>query len=122
MTTVPGQPSVTVGSTMATSISLSWSVSMGSVVESYVVMWERDISAGECNDEDLNTTTITGSSTSQTIMELEENSTYTITVTASNGAGDVVSDSVSGVTAEASEYLDSLQLSQKKYECSFHIL
>ena len=113
MTTVPGQPSVTVNSTMATSISLSWSVPMGSVVESYVVMWERDISAGECNDEDLNTTTISGSSTSHTIMELEENSTYTITVTASNGAGDVVSDSVSGVTAEASEYFDSLQLSQK---------
>ena len=97
--TVPGQPSVSVGSTIATSISLSWSVPSGSLVDSYEVMWER-VTSGECPDEDEGSTTITGATTSQTIMELEEGSTYTITVTASNAIGSTVSDSVSGVTRE----------------------
>ena len=99
--TVPGQPSVRVVSTTATSISLSWSVPRGSVVDSYVVMWERDTSAGECPDEDEGSTTISSGSTSHTVRGIEENSTYTIMVTASNVAGSTVSDSVSGVTGEA---------------------
>ena len=73
------------------------------MVDSYEVMWERDTSAGECPDEDEGSTTISGGSTSHTVVGLEENSTYTITVTASNGAGIAVSDSVSRVTEEASE-------------------
>ena len=86
-------------STTATTISLSWT-SAGSVVDSYEVMWERDTS-GECPDEDEGSTSITDGSTSHTIMEVEEDSTYTITVTASNVAGSAVSESVSGVTWEA---------------------
>ena len=92
-------PSVSVDSLTDTSISLSWTVSSGSVVDSYEVMWERDTS-GECPDEDEGSITITGSSTSHTIMELEEGSSYTITVTASNVIGSTVSDSVFGVTVE----------------------
>ena len=44
--TVPAQTSVTVGTTTATSISLSWT-SAGSEVDSYEVMWTSD----ECPDD-----------------------------------------------------------------------
>ena len=100
-TAAPGQPTVSVDSTTATTISLSWT-GAGSVVDSYEVMWERDTS-GECSDEDEGSTTISDGSTSHTIMRLEEDSTYTITVTVRNAIGNAVSDPVSGVTEEASE-------------------
>ena len=96
----PGQPSVSVVSTTATSITISWSVPRGSVVDSYDVMWERDTS-GECPDEDGGNATITGGSTSHTIMEVEEYSSYTITVRANNLLWSAVSEFVSGVTKQA---------------------
>ena len=86
--------------TTATTISLSWSVSTGSVVDSYEVMWGRDTSR-ECPDEDESSATITDGSTSYTITGLEEDSSYTITVTANNAAGNAVSDTVTGMTGEA---------------------
>ena len=86
----PGQPSVTVSSTTPTTISLSWSVPSGSVVDSYEVMWETDSSA-----------TITDGSTSYTITGLEEETNYTITVTATNAAGSAASEPVTGATLRA---------------------
>ena len=56
----PGEPSVTVSSTTATTISLSWT-SAGSVVDSYEVVWERDTS-GECSNEGEGSATITDGS------------------------------------------------------------
>ena len=88
-------------STTATNISLSWT-SAGSVVESYEVMWERDTS-GECPDEDEGSATITDGSTSYTITGLEEDSSYTITVTATSAVGSAVSEPVTGTTEEARE-------------------
>ena len=96
-----GALEATVNSTTATTISLSWT-SAGSVVDSYEVMWERDIS-GECPDEDEGSATITDGSTSYDITGLEEDSSYNITVTATNEAGTEVSDLVMGVTGEAGE-------------------
>ena len=69
------------------------------------MVWERDTSAGECPDEDEGSTTITGDSTSHTIVGLEVDSTYTITVTAINAAGSSISESVSGVTNEIGRIL-----------------
>ena len=89
----PGQPSATVSSTTTTTISLSWSDPSGSVVDSYEVMWERDGTRS--------TTTITDGSTSYTMTGLEEDSSYTITVTATNAAGSAVSYPVTIVTANA---------------------
>ena len=103
----PGQPSVTLSSTKATTISLSWSVPSGSVVDSYEVMWERDTS-GECPDEDEGSATITDGSTSYTITLLEEDSSYTITVTATNAVGSAVSDPVTGITGEAGKGLTDM--------------
>ena len=96
-------------STSATTISLSWT-SAGS----YEVMWERDTS-GECPDEDEGSATIADGSTIYTIIGLEEDSSYTITVTETNAAGSAVSDPVTGMTGEAGEgdyYILNLQIGQ----------
>ena len=98
-------PVLSFGTTTATSISLSWT-SAGSEVDSYEVMWQRD-NSGECPDEDEDSTTITGGSTSYDIMGLEEDSSYSITVTASNTAGSAVSNTITAMTLEAGErYID----------------
>ena len=90
-----------VNSTTSTIISLSWTTSNGTA-DSYVVTWERDTS-GECLDVDEGNATITSTSTSHTISGLEEDSNYTITVTATNTAGSAVSVPVTAVTGEAGE-------------------
>ena len=95
------QPSVTVGTTTATSISLSWT-SAGSEVDSYEMMWQRDTS-GECPDEDEDSISLTDGSTSYDIMGLVEDSSYSITVTASNAADSAVSNTVTAMTLEAGE-------------------
>ena len=61
-------------------------------------MWQRDTS-GECSDEDEGSTTITDGSTSYDIMGLQEDSSYSITVTATNIAGSsAISDAVTAMT------------------------
>ena len=47
--------------------------------------------------------TIGGNSTGYTIKELESNSSYTITVTVTNAAGNAVSNPIIGMTREAGE-------------------
>ena len=94
-------PFVTVGTTTVTSISLSWT-SAGSEVDSYEVMWQRDTS-GECPDEDEDSISLTDGSTSYDILGLEEDSSYSTTVTASNAAGSAVSNMVTAMTLEAGE-------------------
>ena len=89
-------PVLSSDSSTATSISLSWT-SAGSEVDSYEVMWQRDTS-GECPDEDAGSTTITDNSTSYDIMGLEEDSSYSITVTASNAAGSTISNTITAMT------------------------
>ena len=66
------------------------------------MMWQRNTS-GDCSDEDEGSTTITDGSTSYDIMGLEEDSNYSITVTATNSAGSAVSDAVTAMTLEAGE-------------------
>ena len=100
-------PVVNVDSTTPTTISLLWT-SAGSEVDSYEVMWMRDTS-GKCPDVVYtNNTTIIDGSTSYTIRGLEEDSSYTITVTATNSIGSKVSVPVTGVTKEAGERLSDI--------------
>ena len=94
-------PTVTANSTTPTTISLSWT-SAGSEVDSYKVTWERDTS-GECLDVDEGNATVSGSITSYTITQLEEDSSYTINVTATNAAESVTSIPVTVITMEARE-------------------
>ena len=96
-------PVISVGVSTATSISLSWT-SAGSEVDSYEVMWETDDIGGCSGGSDLDSTTITDGSTSYDIMGLKEDSSYTISVTASNSAGSsAVSNTVTAMTLEAGE-------------------
>ena len=88
-------------STAATTIPLSWSTPSGTVAN-FVVIWKRDTSE-ECSDEYGGNSAIADGSTDYTIENLEEGSSYTITVTATNAAGSAVSDPVMGVTEEVGE-------------------
>ena len=98
----PSQPTeVMVNFITLTTISLSWAAANGTV-ESYEVTWERDTS-GECSDVDMDNATINGASTSYSISGLQEDSNYTITLTAFNTAGSAVSVPVTAVTGEAGE-------------------
>ena len=86
----------------ATSISISWRIPNDSVVENYELMWEKDTTS-ECPDVDESNITIPNTSTSYTIIELEKGSSYIITVTASNAAGNAISDRIIVMTSEAGE-------------------
>ena len=74
----PSQPLVRVDSTTATSISLSWSVTNGSVV-SYDITWSSEKCA-----EDEGNATITDGSTHYKLVSLIGSTSYVITVTAVN--------------------------------------
>ena len=94
-------PVLTADTTTATTISISWS-NNDLMVTSYEVMWERDISLKCTGFSDMDSITINDGSTSYDITELEEDSTYSITVTASNSAGSSeVSNTVTAMTMEA---------------------
>ena len=84
--TVPDQLTVSVGLIGGNTISLSWSIPSGSVVTSYEVVWQRDTTVG-CLFEDEGSVTVSGASSGYFLNILEQDSRYTITVTASNAAG-----------------------------------
>ena len=101
--TVSDPPVITVVSTAPTTITISGGVPSDSVADSYEVMWETDDVGGCSGGSDMDSTTInSGSITSYEITGLEEDSTYSITVTASNSAGSsAVSSPVIAMTMEA---------------------
>ena len=100
---VPVQTTAIVHSETATSITIILIVGTGSVVTSYEVMWETDDVGGCSGDSDMDSITI-NESVSYNITRLEEDSTYSITVTASNSAGSsAVSNTVAAMTMEAGE-------------------
>ena len=70
--------------------------------------WQR-VTTGECDYEDEGSATLVGGSmTSYTVTGVQEDSNYTITVTASNSIGDEVSESITGETMTAGEALKTL--------------
>ena len=77
----------------ATSISLSWT-SADSEDVSYDVMWETDDIGGCSGITDMNSTILTEGSTSYVIIGLEEDSSYSITVTVSSPKAAETSDRV----------------------------
>ena len=89
-------PVLTIDSTTATSISLSWT-SGGSEGVSYEVQWQRDTSVG-CSYEDQDSQTIADGSTNHTISGLEEGSSYIINMTASNSLGNERSHPITVMT------------------------
>ena len=94
---VPSQPNITVASVTNTSIFISWSVPSGLVVDSYEVTWISH----ECpHDIDQGNETISGASYRYTIEGLRGGTSYNITVSATNSADTVYSDTVTGETKE----------------------
>ena len=68
------------------------------------MIWQTNNIGGCSGGSDLDSTTITDDSTSYDIMGLEEDSSYTITVTASNSAGgSSVSNTLTKMTLQAGE-------------------
>ena len=99
-------PIVIVNFTTPTTIQLSWS-SSGSLVDSYEVKWGGNAS-GKCPEGvvDIGDTTVI--STSYTILDLDEDSMYTITVKATNAAGSsAVSVPITVMTKEAGNLLSN---------------
>ena len=96
-------PVVMADTTTATSISLSWTTG-GSESVSYTVVWQRDTS-GDCSDVNEGFVSLSGGSmTMYDIPDLEEDSTYSITVTATNTRGSEMSVAISANTLRAGEY------------------
>ena len=106
--TVPTRLEITLTSSTETTISISWTIAAGSVVDSYQVLWERDTSVG-CPDQDENSASVSGASTSYNITGLEEDSSYSVTLLASNRAGSI-NVSVVRTTEEESEWLKKILL------------
>ena len=98
MSSVPGNPNVSVDTTTNSSISLSWSVPSGSVVTSYEVVWISD----DC-PKDVDEGNATINDTSYTIDGSRAGITYNITVSATNSAGTSTSDKVAAGTDEFGE-------------------
>ena len=92
---------MTMESITSTSIHISWTGSC-SAVDEYVVTWERDTTR-KCRDVHLVNATIIIDSTCYNITGLEEDSHYTIIVTAIR-VGIAVNSSIMGRTAEAGKY------------------
>ena len=103
-------PVLSVQSTTATTISLSWT-SAGLMVDNYEVMWQRDTS-GDCPDQDVGSNTLNDGSTSYIITGLEESSNYTITVIATNANEIATSNYVTGFTQESGLIMSLLEFSK----------
>ena len=84
--TVPDKPVIVSNQTTATTISISWSVSSGSVVEQYEVEW----SSNQCPDGQVET--VARNSSDFTVSNLWPETNYTILVSALNSAGRSTSD------------------------------
>ena len=82
-------PVLSAGTTTATSISLSWT-SAGSEDVKYVVVWQTD-NVGGCSGGSnyRNSSSITNGSTNYHVMELEENTNYTILVTSNVSSNNI---------------------------------
>ena len=71
----------------------------------FVVHWQRAMEVG-CSNKDQATITVSGGSISYVITGLEEGNRYTITVNASNAAGNgPASNAVTAMTEEIGEEL-----------------
>ena len=81
-----------------TSLTISWTVDDGVVVDSYTISYTTT----ECVTDSGTSPDITGSARSHELTGLEEGTEYSITVTATlTGSGGTVEDDGTGTTMEA---------------------
>ena len=81
---IPSAPTSLMGTTLTTSISLTWSQSSDDIVESYTISYSR--MAG-CASAPSDSRTIMKSTTRYLLPSLEEATEYVITIMAKNTAG-----------------------------------
>ena len=88
---MPGAPELRISSAMSDTVSFSWSVPSGSVVDSYEVNWDRDHDRFASFHEEL-----PASANNYTVNGLEGygNTTFSIFVTAHNSAGSKTSSTL----------------------------
>ena len=84
--TVPDKPVIVSNKTTETTLSISWSVPSGSVVDQYEVEW----SSHQCPDGQVEI--VTRNSSDFTVSNLWPETNYTISVTAINSVGRSTSD------------------------------
>ena len=96
---VPGEPEIQLYSATPDSVSFSWSLPPGSVVDSFEVKWDRNHSQFATFRDSLSK-----SSNKYTVNGLRDfdNATYTITVTAFNNVGSSTSSNMNIVANFAS--------------------
>ena len=99
--TASGQPSVSLDSTTSTSITLSWTVPNGSVVNSFDVIWRSTQCPGA---EIYGNANVTGVSVGYTAAGLRSGTEYFINVIALNEAGFSTSGTVFETTDESGTY------------------
>ena len=88
---MPGAPELRISSATSDTVSFSWSVPSGSLVDSYEVNWDRDHNQFASFHEELS-----ASANSYTINGLEGygNTTFSISMTAHNSAGSKTSSAL----------------------------
>ena len=82
---LPSSTTIMSVTSQSTSITLTWSQSPGDVVDSYQISYSFTIRG--CGARGGHVSTVNGSSREYTLTGLEENSDFTINITAMNGAG-----------------------------------
>lgn len=90
ITPVPSEPITLQATATATTISLTWSVTTGSVADSYTVRWS--------SGQEESTAVTHGTARAHTITGLESGTRYAISVSANNAAGSAESDRLTTVT------------------------
>ena len=104
----PNSPVMLSTSPQSTSITLTWSQSPGDVVDSYQISYSFTIRG--CGMGGGHVSTVNGSSREYTLTGLEENSDFTINITAMNGAGSSPPARNTTKTLETSEFYIILEL------------
>ena len=104
----PGKPVVIITTKMATTISLNISVDYMPVGNyTFTTTWEKLVTCSDSASENSSIMTVAHASTehvTQIISGLDEGSTYNITVTVSNAAGNATSDPITAMTMEAGNF------------------
>ena len=104
--TIPGQPSISVVSTIATtSLGISWTLILddGVIVSSYNISYSATNT--QCFTDSVVITDIAGSETMYTVTGLQEGTEYSITVTAMLSDGEIEENSLTASTMATGQYM-----------------
>jgi len=99
---------VNIESTDAISLTISWSLTDGATVTGYSISYSNIDT--QCFTDSDTLSGIAAGKTSHTLIDLEEGTEYTITVTAELTGGGTLEDSVTGTTQAVGEMIFLLRV------------